>query len=265
MVSLLTGKVFDETGDRLTPSHTKTAKGRRLRYYVSHRLIRSTGPKDPSGWRLPAPELEAMVTGLVAKHLGDPGVRANIVEGASTDELAAIDQQLASSVTKSGADCDEIRTMILATVGRVDIAAGEIKVALSPEGVALMLQVERDQISEEYLGITSNFQHRKRGVETRLILENASAPRDETLFRNIARAHRYFDKVLAGQTFGEIAEGEGVSKHRVQQLIELAFLSPDVIRDAFDGCQPTGLTSEWLARHSFSPVWQEQRKMFLTL
>ena len=29
-VSLLTGKIFDQTGDRLTPSHTKTAKGRRL-------------------------------------------------------------------------------------------------------------------------------------------------------------------------------------------------------------------------------------------
>ncbi len=48
-VSLLVGKLFDETGDRLTPSHTKTGNGRRLRYYVSHRLIRSSGPKDPGG------------------------------------------------------------------------------------------------------------------------------------------------------------------------------------------------------------------------
>ncbi|WP_461496350.1 recombinase family protein, partial [Pyruvatibacter sp.] len=41
--SLLCGKVFDETGDRLTPSHTKTRKGARLRYYVSHRLIKHSG------------------------------------------------------------------------------------------------------------------------------------------------------------------------------------------------------------------------------
>jgi site-specific DNA recombinase len=33
-ISRLVGKLFDQTGDRLTPSHTKTAKGRRLRYYV---------------------------------------------------------------------------------------------------------------------------------------------------------------------------------------------------------------------------------------
>jgi len=264
-VSLLTGKVFDETGDRLTPSHTKSAKGRRLRYYVSHRLIRSTGPKDPSGWRLPGPELEAMVTGLVAKHLGTPAFRANIVEGASTEELAAIDEQLANSVARSEAGCAESRAKVLATVRRVDIAPGEIKVALSPQGVASMLQVECDKISEELLGIASEFQHRKRGVETKLILENAAAPRDETLIRNIARAHRYFEKILAGQTFGEIAKSEDVSKRRVQQLIEQAFLAPDVIRDIFDGRQPTGLTSEWLFRHSFPPVWHEQREMFRAL
>jgi site-specific DNA recombinase len=168
-------------------------------------------------------------------------------------------------VAKSEAGGDENRARILATVGRVDIAPGEIKVALSPEGVASMLQVERDKVSGELLGITSEFQHRKRGVETKLILENAAAPRDETLFRNIARAHRYFDKILDGQTFGEIAKTEDLSKRRVQQLIELAFLAPDVIRDTFDGRQPTGLTSEWLFRHSFSPVWHEQREMFRAL
>ena len=69
-----------------------------------------------------------------------------------------------------------------------------------------MLQVERDKISGELLGITSEFRNRKRGVETKLILENAAGPRDERLFRNIAPAHRYFDKTLDGQTFAEIAK-----------------------------------------------------------
>jgi len=41
--------------------------------------------------------------------------------------------------------------------------------------------------------------------------------------------------------------------------------APDVIRDAFAGRQPTGLTSEWLVRHSFSAVWHEQREMFRAL
>lgn len=48
----LTGKMHDETGDRLTPTHTKRY-GRQIRYYVSNRLI--SGGKDARGWRLPQP------------------------------------------------------------------------------------------------------------------------------------------------------------------------------------------------------------------
>ena len=48
--AILTGKLTDETGDRLTPTHT--VKGaRRYHYYVSNRLI--CGPPDLTGWRLP--------------------------------------------------------------------------------------------------------------------------------------------------------------------------------------------------------------------
>ena len=264
-VSLLTGKIFDQTGDRLTPSHTKTANGRRLRYYVSHRLIRSTGPKDPSGWRLPGPALETLVSQRVAKHLKAPAIRANIVADASTDELAAIDRRLVETVSKEGDGCDEMRATLLAMVGRVEIAVGKIEAVLSLEQVAAALLVESERITEEFLNITSDFQHRKRGVETKLILENTTTPRDETLFRNIALAHRYFGLIRAGKTYSEIAAAEGASKRRVQQLVELAFLAPDVIRDTFEGRQPTGMTSEWLARHSFPPIWQEQREMFRVL
>ncbi len=56
--SPLSGKLFDETGDRLTPSHTKTRSGTRLRYYVSHRLIARSGEAGLDGWRLPAKEVE---------------------------------------------------------------------------------------------------------------------------------------------------------------------------------------------------------------
>jgi site-specific DNA recombinase len=50
-VAPLTGKLRDEAGDRLTPTHTKR-HGRRLRYYVSNRLI--SGGTDRCVWRLTA-------------------------------------------------------------------------------------------------------------------------------------------------------------------------------------------------------------------
>ncbi len=112
---------------------------------------------------------------------------------------------------------------------------------------------------------SSEFRHRKRGVETKLILAGSAAHRDETLFKNIAQAHRYFALVRAGQTYSAIAKVDGVSRDRVQKLIELAFLAPDIIRDVYEGTQPTGLTTQWLLRHAFPTVWHDQREMFRPL
>ena len=56
---LLTGILFDETGDRLSPVFTVKG-GKRYRYYISNRL-ETARRKDASGWRLPAAELEQTV------------------------------------------------------------------------------------------------------------------------------------------------------------------------------------------------------------
>lgn len=67
--SLLAGILFDETGDRLSPSHA-VRSGRRYRYYVSRRLVQARR-KDAAGWRLPAEHLEKIVTTFLAELLSD--------------------------------------------------------------------------------------------------------------------------------------------------------------------------------------------------
>jgi site-specific DNA recombinase len=260
-VSLLTGKIFDETGDRLTPSHTKTAKGRRLRYYVSHRLIRSAGKKDPGGWRLPGPELEAAVIELVAGHLNDPETIAKIIQDVATEEIVKFRErlsQLGQSTDAQSFDC-------LTFVNRAEISPGKITITLCETAVVGFLGASPERINSDVMVVSSEFRHRKRGVETKLILASSTSPRDVVLFRNIARANRYYAMILAGQTYAEIAKAEGVSKHRIHKLIELAFLAPDVVRDVYEGNQPTGLTTEWLLRHSIPPIWCGQREVFRTL
>jgi hypothetical protein len=63
--SLLTGMVFDETGERLTPTHA-VKKGTRCRYYVSTSLITGAGRTRSSGRRIPA---EAAGIGNLAERL----------------------------------------------------------------------------------------------------------------------------------------------------------------------------------------------------
>lgn len=265
LVSRLAGKIFDQTGDRLTPSHTKTSKGRRLRYHVSHRLVRGSAPRDPSGWRLPAPELEEKVAGLIRRHLSSPEFRAGFLLDATTEETAALGLKLASLGEPNPRASDGAHDAHLALADRIDISPGKIRVSISAEHLSSLLDVDKKRVAEEFLVIVSPFQHRKRGVETKLIIGDEPADIDKTLLRNIGRAHQYFDLVCSGKTLGEIAETEGVSKRRIQQLIELAFLAPDVIRSVREGRQPVGLTSEWLMRHAFTPVWSEQREQFSAL
>ncbi|HFQ13505.1 MAG TPA: recombinase family protein [Gammaproteobacteria bacterium] len=189
---------------------------------------------------------------LIRQHINAPEFRGGILSDASTDEIAALSKKLNSLSGSGSGPADASGIALLALIERIDIAPGEIRVSISADGLAEELDIDRSRIWEERLALVSPFQHRKRGVETKLIFGDEPADIDATLLRNIGRAHRYFDLVRSGKTFGEIAETEGVSKRRIQQLIELAFLAPDIIRDVRDGKQPVGLISDWLMRHAFS-------------
>ena len=62
--AFLVGKVYDKTGDRLTPSRSKKSSGRVIRYYYSNRLI--SGGADPTGWRLRADNASCKSSSLSA-------------------------------------------------------------------------------------------------------------------------------------------------------------------------------------------------------
>ena len=92
------------------------------------------------------------------------------------------------------------------------------------------------------------YRHRRRGLETRPVLSDAPPARDEILLRNVALGHIWFEKVKVGQTYQDIATAAGVSKRRLMQLVDLAFLAPDIVGRILDGRHPTGLSSDSIAR-----------------
>ena len=58
--SLLMGLLYDEQGNRFTPSHA-TKKGRRYRYYVSQAVIKKSRSNHSDPVRIPALEIEDLV------------------------------------------------------------------------------------------------------------------------------------------------------------------------------------------------------------
>jgi hypothetical protein len=69
---LLTGLLFDSDGNRMTPSHA-IKKGTRYRYYVSCPLITNKQTESSAELRIPAVEIEQLVTSRVGQWLLDPG------------------------------------------------------------------------------------------------------------------------------------------------------------------------------------------------
>ncbi|WP_420567905.1 hypothetical protein [Thalassovita sp.] len=66
-------------------------------------------------------------------------------------------------------------------------------------------------------------------MELKLHLGEAPAKIDRTLVQNIVKGRSWLAMGIAGKTFSEIADTEGVSKRRVQDVTNLALLSPDVL------------------------------------
>ncbi|APE44410.1 resolvase [Sulfitobacter alexandrii] len=257
--SHLCGKLFDETGDRLTPSHAKTRKGVRLRYYVSHRLVARSGDGHQDGWRLPAEELEGRVADVLRLTMSEQRFAADLLRAATADQVRRVDAAL------SGALETVSEPQLLKLVERVVVSPGEMLVQISPDEIASCIGSETDNVDPDCLSIRVTFQLRKRGVETKIILADQSGSRDVVLIRNVVRAHAWYERIKSGETFAAIAKTDGTSKRRIQQMIGLAFLAPDIVRDVLDGRQPIGFTSDWYLRHDLPMAWEEQRALLATL
>ena len=112
-----------------------------------------------------------------------------------------------------------------------------------------MFEIDTGKLSEDALTIVGMFRTRKRGVETKLVFADQPIGQDIDLIRNVAKAYNWFEHLKSGKTFAQIAEAKNTSKRRVQQMIDLAFLAPDIVADVLEGKQPVGLTSDWCLRH----------------
>ena len=69
--ALLAGRLFDDRGNRMTPSHAR--KGAiKYRYYISSALVQGQTEQAGCISRVPAQEIEAIVARSVREHLGQP-------------------------------------------------------------------------------------------------------------------------------------------------------------------------------------------------
>jgi DNA invertase Pin-like site-specific DNA recombinase len=213
--ALLIGRIYDDRGNRMSPSHVRK-QGIKYRYYLSSPLLHGQPERAGVVRRVPAAEVEALVGFAVRQHLE-----------ASTES----------------ADRDLIRDHVV----RVDIQADQLVVELKAAAsrgppstvdkrpvVRIPWKKTPMKRRREIIMPASASPHDRRPIraETRAILVAA-----------IARGRRWLAELVASTVTSveQIAARDKCSIRQVNMTISLAFLAPKLVQAAVEGRLPCGI------------------------
>ena len=277
--SLLAGLAFDETGERLTPSHA-VKKGTRYRYYVSRPLIVGTAKDHSKGRRIPAGNLESLVINRLRAFLTDEGaildaIRDEHPDGTNQKRLISRGRQIADELPTMAPD--QTRAMLMALVSQVDLKSDRVEIRMRRRGLVQLLQgqsieptvqtSESDTESGNILTLKVKARLQRVGREMRMLVENAhdQTLADPGLLRIIARAHDIHERLMQGidLPLHVIASQEHVTPGYISRLLRLPLMAPDIVTAIVNGKNPPELTAKKLMRQALElPVdWTEQRKL----
>src|SRR5712691_6896811 len=178
--SLLTGLLFDSEGHRMTPTHA-VKKGTRYRYYVSRPLIVGARAEAAAGLRIPAAEIEQIVTNRIRRLLSEPAsvfemFEAQIAEPMLQQNLVAGAAELASQFAQMSPL--RMRVILLALVQRVDLRPDEVIVHLRPRRLAACLDDRPTAANahpvddEPTLPLSHPMHLRRAGKEVRMVIDH---------------------------------------------------------------------------------------------
>ena len=227
--ALLTGRIFDDRGNRMSPSHARKG-GTKYRYYLSSVLLQGAAERAGSVRRVPAAAIEVLVARSVRDHL------------------------------KPSALIDD-RSLVHAHVLRVEVQPGRLVIQLAridgtdPDAAAgATLEVPWQKMTST--------RRREILLSDGVLPQHARPIRSETratLVASIARGRHWLDELVADATITAEAIGkrEGCSIRKVNMTISLAFLAPDLVKAAIEGRLPHGigvsrltdLPAEWSRQH----------------
>src|SRR5690349_530163 len=86
--AILSGRIFDHLGNRMTPTHTSKL-GVRYRYYVSHAVLQKRRDRAGDIRRVPAPEIEDLVLKAVRERLKSSAINEPESIGSDRDLIEA--------------------------------------------------------------------------------------------------------------------------------------------------------------------------------
>jgi hypothetical protein len=247
----LVGKVFDETGDRLTPSKSKKSSGRVIRYYYSNRLI--SGGADPTGWRLRADMLEQLLSEIVGARLSEALTQFRLAPELQPHELVAAKTRLEKLDKKA----------MLDLITRVDLSETKAIIQIDVEKVANLIQISTNKLDLDYLRVEEPVVLRKRTNGSKLTWVGYKGEPNHALIRAIVTAQAWVDEIKAGRSMSDIMQANQIPEGMIWKRIRLTFLSPKILHAIVEGTTNRDLSIKMLTKHDLPVEWSEQEALFL--
>jgi hypothetical protein len=254
--SLLRGLLYDEDGNRYTPSHA-VKRGKRYRYYVSQRVIKDAASASGQLGRIPARELEKVVlhelqiffssadqvVSALAHADDDIGATRTLIESA-TQYAKRLDGNSPSGISET---LEAIVHCILVHQESVEIQLDRARLRAQLFGTDSTNPQTQDAVdvpNQQPIVLTIETRLKRCGGEMRLIIPSQQVDRTSdnavpALIKAISRAHEWVRQIVAGEYKDQraIARAAGLNERYVSRIIQCAFLAPEIVEDIIKGRQ----------------------------
>jgi DNA invertase Pin-like site-specific DNA recombinase len=274
--SLLTGLLFDETGERLTPTWS-IKKGTRYRYYVSTSLVKGGRRATGSRHRIPAGDLENIITERICKFLSNRGELLQAIDERDRSnighrQLSERGRELAKELSHAPEDA---RLLVQSLVSRVEVGITSVNVEVSQARLAALLESSHTELPRDpttgssgpILTLRIPVQLARVGEQMKLLVEDADDNRepDMALLRVLTRAYDVHQRLCDDPSLKirEIARQEQITSNYLYVVLRLRWLAPDIVTAIVNGRQPRQLSTKRLMRFAakLPTDWAAQRTL----
>jgi DNA invertase Pin-like site-specific DNA recombinase len=228
--AILAGRLFDDRGQRMTPTHTRKGSTK-YRYYVSWALVQGQSEQAGRISRVPASEIEDLVMRSVRDQFG------------------------------SSADVDD-KALVQSHITRVDLRPDRLVIEFSQmKGAKAKRRPQRLEVPWRKTSSTRRREILLPETPSSHLTRPIRSENRALLIASIAKGRRWLNALMAEPaiTANAIAQREGCSLRKVNMTISLAFLAPDLVKAAIEGRLPYGMGVTRLCE--LPPEWSRQYRV----
>ena len=262
--SLLSGKLYDDKDNVMSPSWSTGSGGKKYRYYVSQALIRKEPGKVGKISKVSLPKLEQFIDNWVREFLKDKSKIYPYIQQFDVSKQKKIIKRLPLYPITRNIEKELIK--------RIKLNPNRIVITLHTEQVTELLnaiyenremrQLKPEELKQEnvyiepyHIGTIANGEK----IIVGQFVEPKKLPNAE-LIKILNQAYIWHQEIINGTSTQDIAKRDNVCVQYVRRILNLSFLSPKIVRAILNGTQPVDCTLKKLLSIK-SSNWQEQERI----